>query len=81
MNATNDQASSDEELAEESSVMTTCEAVGGFYTLRMYISTFPNIAPQHVLNLDRIRSVVAAHSLNHTAVQKKIVDLTWRVAP
>lgn len=39
MNATNDQASSDEELAEESSVMTTCEAVGGFYTLRMYIST------------------------------------------
>lgn len=77
INATNDQASSGEELAEVPSVMTTREALVGFYVLQVYISSFPDLAPQHALNLDRIRSAVAAHSLNHTTVRKEIVDLAY----
>lgn len=72
--AANDQVSSDEEPAEEPSVMTTREAIAAFDALQIYISSLPAIASQHAVNLDNIRSAVVAHSVRHTTVQKKIVD-------
>lgn len=71
--ATNDQASRDEKLAEEPSVMTTREAVAAFDAQQIYISSLPNLAPQYAVNLHSIRSVVVAHSVRPT-VQNKIVD-------
>lgn len=73
--AENAQASSDEELADEPGVVTTREAVAAFEALHIYIWPLPDLAPQHAVNFDSIRSAVVAHSVRPTAVRKKIAGV------
>lgn len=54
--------------------MTTREAVAAFYALQIYISSLPDLVPQHAMNLDSMRLPVVTHSVRQTTAQKKIAN-------
>lgn len=65
--ATNDQTSSDEGLAEKPSVTTTRNAVVALDAPQKHMSSLPDLAPQH--QVDNGWALIC-----HATVQKKIVD-------